>query len=111
MIWRRRQQKRPVALSSRESPRGGSTRELLTPASETFDYAQRPPMLEVPTTARNQTHSLAPPPIIVGHGGAVVPSYDEATSLYSPLNTPDPFRNVFDISQNTHSNQPQATWT
>ncbi|KIM29037.1 hypothetical protein M408DRAFT_329066 [Serendipita vermifera MAFF 305830] len=96
MLWRWRRRKQPVAVKPRKNPPVESVRELLTPSSEESGFAQSPVMAEAPPVLQNPRQTLAVPP---GPGGPRVPSYDEATGLYSPLNTPDPFRNVFGVGQ------------
>ncbi|KIM29036.1 hypothetical protein M408DRAFT_127179 [Serendipita vermifera MAFF 305830] len=96
MLWRWRRRKQPVAVKPRKNPPVESVRELLTPSSEESGFAQSPVMAEAPPVLQNPTQTLAVPP---RPDGSRVPSYDEATGLYSPLNTPDPFRNVFGVGQ------------
>ena len=62
-------------------------------------------MTELPTPSGYQPQTFARP-LPVGYEGATVPSYDEATGVNSPvsaLNTPDPFRTEFTITQNPNT--------
>lgn len=112
MVWRWRRRKRPVALIPRESPHEGSVRGLLTPASEpsaSVHHHHTTPEMSI--TPQNLMHLLAPAPDAGLHEGALVPSYDEATGINSPLNTPDPFRSAFGAIQipvNVYSQPTQA---
>lgn len=92
-----------MPLRPRERPAEGSMPELET--LPTSVHARRFPVTNVATTSRGQIHPLRTGPTPVPgasiHGGAVIPSYEEAIGSLSPLKRPDSLWAGYDISRNS----------